>query len=329
MSYTLLADLINANPQLQEMVAAELKYKSVLVSSGLALPTYQGISVDKNLNGTTIEVPKFTELTGAEAIMAEGATVAVDKIGTFKDIAVICNRTKAFGIEKLSEWVAHGGDKALKEIVSQVSSYVAQRIDVAGLNALKGVFANSAVISSHVNDVAVSTGTAIPVTTENTLDTMLKLGENMEELSLMIMHSKVFADLLKIGVAQWEAGGSDSSPKTAKFGTFLGKRVIVSDNVPVDTTTPSYYEHQSYIAKPGAMWIGMNREVEITPFHNELQHQKGILLDWSFVAHVRNVKWSGTPAGQSPTNTELATGTNWTKIAPTASQLPIVTLNSN
>jgi hypothetical protein len=33
-----------------------------------------------------------------------------------------------------------------------------------------------------------------------------------------------------------------------------------------------------------------------------------------FILHPRGVRWIGTPAGASPTNAEIAIGTNWVKV---------------
>jgi hypothetical protein len=45
--------------------------------------------------------------------------------------------------------------------------------------------------------------------------------------------------------------------------------------------------------------------------------------------HVNGTKWVGTPAGQSATNAELATNTNWNLVFQTADRCGIVQIKTN
>jgi hypothetical protein len=48
-----------------------------------------------------------------------------------------------------------------------------------------------------------------------------------------------------------------------------------------------------------------------------------------FVLHLDGAKWIGSPAGQSPTDAELATATNWQFLKQTANRAGVVAIRTN
>jgi hypothetical protein len=101
--------------------------------------------------------------------------------------------------------------------------------------------------------------------------------------------------------------GSDDIP------TYLGKRVVVDDSLPVSSGN-----YTSYIFGPGA--IGYAEGSPKVPTETERQALVGggtdILVNRrKFVLHPRGIRWTGSPgSAPTPTNTDLETANKWTKV---------------
>jgi len=98
-----------------------------------------------------------------------------------------------------------------------------------------------------------------PVTAlvEVLIDTMGLLGDNADNFTTIIMHSKVFNDFLKAGLVQFgQTNFGNSILESGDMPTILGRRVIVSDNVPVENYTvgtSNFTRYTTYIAQNGAI----------------------------------------------------------------------------
>jgi len=98
--------------------------------------------------------------------------------------------------------------------------------------------------------------------------------------------------------------------------TFQGRRLIVDDNCPKVAGTNST-AYTSYLFGNGAFALGIGTldpddavetDRDITNSDTLLANRK------RFIFHPRGLRWIGNPAGASPSNGELSTGTNWSKV---------------
>ena len=90
----------------------------------------------------------------------------------------------------------------------------------------------------------------------------------------------------------------------------MEKRVIIDDSCPVASGV-----YTTYLFGPGAIGLGNGAAPVPTETDRDSLAGDDILINRKhFILHPRGVKWVGTAAGASPTNTELTTGTNWSKV---------------
>jgi len=73
--------------------------------------------------------------------------------------------------------------------------------------------------------------------------------------------------------------------------------------------------------------VGNNVEVELNRVATTNGGQDQFITRASFVTHVPGVAWAGTSTG-NPTNTALATGSNWSKVASDDKLIRIVELQT-
>ena len=87
-------------------------------------------------------------------------------------------------------------------------------------------------------------------------------------------------------------------------------------------STSSYYEedykvYTTYLFAKGSIGRGEGTPVSLTPTETDRDSLAGedfIINRRALVLHAMGVKWKGTPAGSTPSNAELATGTNWERV---------------
>ena len=306
-----------------EVASAVIVEKTAIVRSGVATGDYN--NVDIKAGGNFIKVPFWNELTGDDEVMVEGKALTPDKITQEEDIGVICHRAKAWSSTELAKIIS--GSDPTKAVGEQLGTYWAKRYDIALISVLKGALPNT-----HILDISQDTEGQPPVSAsiEALIDAMGLLGDNANEFTTIIMHSKVYNDFLKSGLIQFgQTNLSNVILENGEIPTILGRGVIVSDNVPVETYTvgsSTFVKYTTYIAQNGAMYLGFQRDI-ITEIDRDILAKEDVLsADVHFCPHLRGVKWATTVT--NPDNFTLATASNWQKVYPDKA-IRVVALKSN
>lgn len=274
---------------------------SELFESGI-ITTVGELNVFGMRGGTTLAMPFWKDLTGAEEILSDVVPLGVDKITSAQDIAVLHARGKAWGVNDLAE--ALSGDDPMAEIASLVGGFWARRWQAMLLAILEGVF-KSASMAGNIHDISAGAGAAAVIGADAVVDAIYKLGDAASRLTAFAMHSATVAVLVKQGLIDFKED-RDGDPTLPYY---MGKQVIVDDTMPVNAGV-----YTSYLFGAGA--IGYADGGAPTPTETDRDSLAGedILINRRhFVMHPRGVAWIGTSTGVSPTNAELAVGTNWNR----------------
>ena len=204
--------------------------KSNILRSGIAM-------ANPKLNelitggGTTINMPYWKDLTGADEVLSDSTPLTPGKINADKDIACVLYRGKAFGANELSGALA--GDDPVDAIVELFADYRARQEQKTLVATLTGVFAADS-MTNHVLDVSSQAGDAAKISADVVLDGKQKLGDAAGQLQALMMHSAVFTTLQKQSLIQYvSAVGPDSSQ--ISIPTYLGYDVLVDDGMPKNT----------------------------------------------------------------------------------------------
>lgn len=274
---------------------------SALYTSGIISPV-----ADLNLSGkggSLVNMPFWKDLSGDDEVLSETSPLTPGAITAGQDIAVLHARGKAWGVNDLAK--ALSGDDPMRAIADLVAAYWARRMQSATIASLTGAFAASS-MSGLVHDIHAESGAAANFSGSTFVDACQLLGDAKDKLAAVIMHSYVQANLLKADLITFMP---DSEGKlTVPY--FMGKRVIVDDTMPTATG-----QYTSYIFGAGALGYGEGGAPVPTETDRDSLQGDDILINRKhFVLHPRGVKWKGTPSGVSPTNAELAVGTNWERV---------------
>lgn len=301
MAATKIADVIVPevfNPYVRERTAA----LSALFNSGI-VATVPELSLLGLRGGTTLAMPFWQDLTGAEEILSDTSPLGVDKITASQDVAVLHARGKAWGVNDLAK--ALSGSDPMAAIGDLVADYWARRHQVQLIATLKGIFAASS-MSGNVHDISAGTGDAAVISADGVVDAIYKLGDASGKLTAFAMHSAVVGKLVKGNLIDYRL---DSEGKPT-IPTYLSKDVMVDDSMPVASGV-----YTSYLFGEGAIgYADADAPVPTETDRDSLQGEDILINRQHFLLHPRGVKWKGTPSGVSPTNAELETGTNWERV---------------
>lgn len=286
------------NPYVVEKTA-EL---SALFQSGIIRPD-AALDTLARTGGTLLQMPFWTDLTGADEVLSDAAALTPQNIAASKDIARLHARGKAWGVNDLAK--ALSGDDPMAQIGNLVAEYWARRFQALLISTLTGAFASSS-MSGNVHDISAITG-ADAFTGSTFIDAAHKLGDAESKLTAVMVHSLVFATMRKQNLIEF----IPNSEGVYNIPTYLGKRVIVDDSMPVSSGV-----YTTYLFGEGAIGYGEGEApVPTETDRDSLAGEEYLINRRHFIMHPRGVKWNeASVAGEFPTNAECATAANWTRV---------------
>ncbi len=297
--------------------------KSRLIRSG-------AVVVDERLNsalegaGATFNLPFYKDLDDDEEnVSTDDPTQnsSPNKIGTGQEVQVRLSRNNSWSSMDLAGVLT--GDDPMNAIASRVSDYWTRREQMCFMSTVKGIFANNALATDdfHVqNDMTYDVKGAsfadglTNFTTENFIDACLTMGDSMDDIKMIMVHSVVYARMLKNDLIDF-IPDSEGKPTIA---TYLGRIVIVDDAMPVNGGV-----FESWLFGAGAIAKGVGSPA--VPVETERKAAAGngsgqeILhnrVEWCF--HPVGHAWIGqAPVGgpsNAATSNNLANANSWKRV---------------
>lgn len=331
MATTKMSDII-VPEVLASMASAEISNFLDFEKTGLVTSDYN--NVDIRQGGNFAEVPFYNQLdqtSEPSEVLTDDTSLTPGKISTGKDIGVVCHRGKAWGSRDLAKIIS--GSDPQKEIAKQIAKYWAKDLRTTFINVLNGLFAATTgplgvdATHPHKLNVGVTTGTKVPFSHIYALQAMNLLGDAMNDFDVLVMHSKVYTDLVAAKLTSFSLGFNPENVKVDGMDTYLGKKIIITDDVPVDVGTPAYPIYTTYLAKKGCMYLGRQQDLMTETDRDILAFEDVLSTSIHFVPHVKLVKWNVTDT--NPTNAALATSTNWLSVANDHKFIGLVALATN
>lgn len=269
-----------------------------------------------NSGGRIIEMPFFKDLTGDDEVLSDTSALTPAKIGTSKDRSRLFMRGRAWGVNDLAK--ALSGADPMRAIADLVALYWARRYQAVLINSLNGVFGDNAANDSGdmVHDVAIEDGdnaaAANLIGPSAVIAAAGTLGDAAGKLTAIAMHSTVFQTLQNQNVIVYEK----ASNADIRFPTYLGYRVIVDDGMPAVAGTTSGFKYTTYLFGEGAVAYGQGgAPVPSETDRDSLAGEDFLITRTHFIMHPRGIAWQeASVGGESPTNAEAATATNWDRV---------------
>ena len=284
--------------------------KSALWTSGL-IKSDERFNAVCNSGGSIANMPLFKDLTGRSEVVSDLVPLTVNNITTANEKAVVHQRGKAWGASQLAG--SFGGTDPLMAIADLAADWWSREFNTLLIQTMEGAFA-AASMSGNINAQG-----ANPITPSIILDSIALLGDAADKLTCFFVHSWTYFALQKLNLITFRR----FSEQGEEIPYYMGKRVIVDDSCPyaVGGTVTSYF------AAEGAIAYG-----EADPDKSPVETDRDPLLGEDYlisrrklIMHPRGVSYIGVPAGSSPTDAEMQTGTNWSRIYE-RKNVPIVKL---
>lgn len=303
-------------PQLfLEYQQEEIQDRNGLVNSGLMV-TNDAIQAEFAKGGKTIDLPFFGDLSGDSEVLDDTVGLTPSVLAGDIQTGVRNIRGRAWSASDLAGELA--GSDPMQAIARRTGQYWVRDMQKVMINVLRGLFASAGpLVSSHSVG---GTGTAL--SQGLLVDAIAKLGDAGQELTGVIMRSPVYYALMKLDLIEPASTTSQLdtrlSSQRLELGTYLGRPVFVDDTLPTEAGTGSgsgSAAHHTYFFGPGA--FAYATAPAKTPVETDRDTLKGVdfLINRThYLVHPNGISWTGNAAGNAPTNAELATGSNWSKV---------------
>lgn len=323
--------------------------KSELIQSGMIetnedFANRADIGFDVNINSDTVGIggqftslPYWNDLSGNDEVLSDTDSLTTGKMTSSNELAVIHNRAKAWSHNDLAAIIAASDPS--KAMGQRLGAYWERRLQASTLSTLTGVF-GTAGMAGNSADIYLASGSSFTAANYFTGDTFIAakqlLGDAKDKLVTIIMHSAVEAQLAQNDLIDFIP---DSEGKLT-IKTFQGLRVILDDGMTVEViNNANVYstflfargafgygvgaaDGPIYGAAPGSTWAAERAR-------ETLAGQNIFVTRRRFILHPRGFKFLNVAmAGISPTNTELATTTNWLRVWE-AKNVPMVRVRHN
>jgi hypothetical protein len=146
------------------------------------------------------------------------------------------------------------------------------------------------------------------------------MGDAFDNVACVIMHSKCYFDLMAANIS--------NTGYLFDFGTVrvrtdtLGRPLIVTDSSSLTSSGPTRYYTLGLV--PGAISVQDNGDYDqvIVDGTGGENITRTMQAEWSWNLGLKGMTWVKSTGGKAPTTAEVTTGTNWSKIATDAKDLP-------
>lgn len=276
---------------------------SALVQSGIIQHDPQLDSL-ASAGGRIINMPYLLNFTDEDEVLATNKELKAEDLKSDKTRAIVLQRGKAFRVNDLEQNLAVGNSKDLmSEVASRVAGYWVQREQAILLSVIKGMFAEGTGMEGNIYETEEAINGIHFVKAKN------KLGDHSSQLKAVAMHSDVLTALEIQQLIEYVQPANAIGAEPIPY--YMGKRVIVDDAlVPNEDGV-----YETILFSAGAFGKG-NATIE-NPFEydrNALSGDNFLISRRGFVLHPTGMDYTDRACeGETPTNAELANGTNWAR----------------
>lgn len=297
--------------------------KTAFVESGIVV-TSDILNTKANSGGKILDVPFWKDLDSSSEPNISNDDPAVsatpEKVGTGTQIARVAYLNNGWSSTDLSGEIA--GSSPMQRIASRTGIWWQRQWQKRVIASCNGVQADNVANDSGdmVYDVSIEDGTA--ATSDNVYSRQaftsaaFTLGDAFDGVSAMAVHSVVYKRMVDNDDIEFikDSMGSMMIP------TFMGRRIIIDDSMPVVAGTTSGYKYTSILFGAGALGYGVGSPETPVEVEREASQGNGSGVEtlWernTWLLHPFGFQFTSTAvAGESATNAELATASNWDRV---------------
>ena len=316
---------------------------SAMIQSGL-------IQTDARLNnitGVLVELPFFDQLAYTEENVDSSATwgtvtpnsgrYTTQKHTASTQYGPIVTRGAAFAADMLHQYET--GEQALQNVSSQLTRKINKDITSKIVSQFTGLFGTA--LAGNTLDVSAGAGETAAgenyLNAQNVTAAKYLLGENAADVSVIVVHPSVAADMEARGMLVFQNSGgtveyasNGVGITSTQVGYFAGLRVVVDSQVPTVTptggTTGDSLGYVCYLAAPGVVRTGSQFPLSIEQDRDILSLQDVMSVTYNRIDHVLGTSYSGD---MHPENDDLADADNWSLAYASRENVPLLQMIVN
>ena len=307
-------------------VIEQTTQRDAFLASGVVQPMAE---LNATEGGDFVNVPFWkANLSGDFVVLSDSASLTPGKITADKQIGVILHRGRAFESRDLAALAA--GSDPMAAIGAKIADYIANQRQKDLLSCLGGIFGAVGTDNASASfvDLTIDGGGSgeTALSPRHVAEARAKLGDQGDKLSAICMHSNVYYDLVERRAIDFiydntgaaDTGATQGSTANA-FGnvsvpTFMGLRVIVSDDVQQSGSSPNK-KFAVYFFTEGAVASGEQLALQTETDRDILAKSDAMSIDLHYCYHPVGAKWGVTTT--NPTRAQLETIGNWSKVYET------------
>ena len=308
-------------------VLEQTTLRDAFLASGVVQPMAE---LNATEGGDFINVPFWkANLSGDFEVLTDSTSLTPGKIQADKQVGVILHRGRAFEARDLAALAA--GSDPMAAIGAKIADYVANQRQKDLLSCLGGVFGSLGSTSSSAAFFGLtidgeSGDTPTVLSPRHVAEARALLGDQGDKLAAMCVHSKVYYDLVErraidfiydnTGAPDTAAAQGSTAPAFGSVAvpTFMGLRVIVSDDVPTAGSGGST-EYGTFFFTAGAVASGEQLAMQTETDRDILAKSDAMSIDLHYCYHPVGAKWAVTTT--NPSRSTLETVGNWSKVYET------------
>lgn len=294
--------------------------------------------VTSSQTGTVYAVLPYFGLIGGDALNYDGETnLTAERTDTFEQGVFVYGRMKGWTEADFSYDVT-GGVDFMANVRNQINRYWNEVDQGTLLAILEGIFgmaatgtgsiktANAEFVEKHTYDISDKVTKEDQCMGATSLNVAIQkaCGDNKQKFSLVICHSTVATNLenLKL-LAYLKYTDAEGIERDLGMGTWNGRLVIIDDSMPVEVVSgdgsESFTKYTTYVLGEGAIGfepVGakvpyeMVRDAKTRGGEDTLISRKRNAVSVAGISYLKAVQ--GT---NSPTDTELKNGKNWSLVS--------------
>jgi hypothetical protein len=322
MANTQLSDVFVPVPFAQAV--AELSANKAGVATSAAITTNNTIQSLMGQGGLRFELPflydtVMSNSSGNPSSDDSGDLLVTEKVSGQSQVAPRISRNFGWSTAKLAAQAS--GNDILGFAASRVGAVNVNSTNICSMNVLEGAVADS--IANHGSDLILDSS-GVPVTRDTIITAQYLIGDSAGDLGLIVMHPSLAATLKSEDAALWGYSQSD-----VLFQTYMGMRVILDQNITPAPTAGSADDFCAYLLGAGALQYGSANAETVIDLNNLAAGGRGIeslIYRKDEVIHLDGMSFTGSIAGDTVTDAELANGASWTRVYSDRRNIKLVKL---
>lgn len=315
--------------------------KSRLIQSGAVVMDAQ-LSAMLAGGGLTFNEPSMKDLDNDDENVSSddpNTDSTPDKTAAVTEIQVRLSRNNSWSSMDLAADLA--GTDPMQSIANRVATYWLRRQQKAFVATMTGIFADNAKapdagdthtqndMTHDISGASYSDGVT-NFSAEAFVDATATMGDSMESLGMVMMHSLVYARALKNNLIDFVSDSVNGN--AVRIPTFLGREVIVDDGMPNTGGVFNTWLFGAGAVRHGAGAPKVPTEVDRKPSAGNGGGQEILYNRHEWIFHPVGNAYKGTPASGGPSNlstaNNLANADSWQRVFPERKQIRIARLIS-